>query len=131
MLNRTTIPVIIDAVNINLTLRPYQSFSLDNGVPVYALNAGVEEVLMLEFVFEAGNCYEDQNLVASATNHLLKNGTTNKTAFQINEHFEYYGAYLNRSAHNEIASVTLHCLSKHLSNLLHAIRDIITSSNLP
>ena len=131
MLNRTTTPNIIDAVNINLTLKPYQSFSLDNGVPVYALNAGVEEVLMLEFVFEAGNCYEHQNLVASATNHLLKNGTVAKTAFQINEHFEYYGAYLNRSAHSEMASITLHCLSKHLSVLLPVIREIITTSVFP
>src|SRR6476620_1010829 len=121
MLNRTTTPTIIDAVNINLTLRPYQSFSLENRVPVYALNAGVEEVLMLELVFEAGNCYEDQNLVASATNHLLKNGTTNKTAFQINEHFEYYGAYLNRNCYNEPATITLHCLTRHLDNLLPTV----------
>src|SRR5215210_2743628 len=104
MLNRTQHPNIIDAVDLNLTLTPYESFSLDNGVPVYAVNAGAEEVLMLELVFYAGNSYESQNLVATATNHLLKNGTSKKTAFQISEHFDYYGAYLSRSCHNEIAS---------------------------
>ena len=128
MLNRTTTPNIIDAVDLNLTLKPYESFSLDNGVPVYAVNSGAEDVLMVELVFNAGNCYEQQNLVAAATNHLLKNGTSTKTAFQISEHFDYYGAYLSRSCHNEIASITLHCLSKHLTVLLPVIRQIITDS---
>lgn len=128
MLNRIQHPHIIDAVDLNLTLKPYEKFSLDNGVPVYAVNAGAEEVLMIELVFNAGNFFEDQNLVASATNHLLKNGTSKKTAFQINEHFDYYGAFLSRSCHSEVASITLHCLSKHLSVLLPVIREIITDS---
>jgi zinc protease len=128
MLNRTQHPNIIDAVDLNLTLKPYESFSLDNGVPVYAVNAGAEEVLMIELVFNAGNFFEEQNLIANATNHLLKNGTSKKTAFQISEHFDYYGAYLSRSCHNEYASITLHCLSKHLQVLLPVIREIITDS---
>ncbi|MEO6330785.1 MAG: insulinase family protein, partial [Ginsengibacter sp.] len=128
MLNRTEHPYIIDAVDLNLSLKPYESFSLTNGVPVYAINEGAEEVLMLELVFYAGNSYEGQNLAATATNHLLKNGTSKKTAFQISEHFDYHGAYLSRSCHSEVASITLHCLSKHLSLLLPVIREIITDS---
>ncbi len=128
MLNRTTIPNIKDAVDLNLTLKPYEKFSLANGIPIYAVNAGAEDVLMVEWVFNAGNSFEEQNIVASTTNYLLKNGTIQKTAFQINEHFEYYGAYLNRSCHSETATITLHCLSKHLSVLLPVIREIITES---
>ena len=131
MLNRTTTPNIKDAVDLNLTLKPVEKFYLSNTVPVYAINAGAEDVLMVEWVFNAGNSFEEQNIVASATNYLLKNGTTQKTAFQINEHFEYYGAYLNRSCHSETATITLHCLSKHLSVLLPAVREIITESVFP
>jgi len=131
MLNRTSTPNIIDAVHLNLTLKPYEKFILSNEVPVYAVNAGAEEVLMLELVFKAGNSFEEQNTIAYATNHLLKNGTSKKNAFQINEHFEYYGAYLNRSCHHEYASITLHCLSKHLSVLLPVVREIITDSIFP
>ena len=61
----------------------------------------------------------------------LKNGTSTKTAFQINEHFEYYGSYLNRACHNETATITLHCLSKHLNELLPVIREMITDSIFP
>lgn len=87
-MNRTQAPHIKDAVEFDLKLKPYQSFSLDNGVPVYAVDAGAQEVLQLELVFYAGNWFEQQKSVASATNYLLKNGTTTKTAFQLNEEFE-------------------------------------------
>ena len=88
-------------MEFNLTLKPYKKFSLSNGAPVYYINDGTEEVAMIEMVFNAGNSFENKNLVAAFTNHLLKNGTSKKTALEINEHFEYYGAYLNRSCHNE------------------------------
>ena len=131
MLNRTQFPPIKDAVDFTLTLKPVEKIILKNGAPVYAINAGVEEVMMLEFVFYAGNCYENKNLIASATNSLLKNGTSKKTAFQINDHFEYYGAYLNRTCNNETANITLHCLTKHLNKLLPVIQEILTDSIFP
>ena len=43
MLNRTTAPPITDAVDFNLKLKPYDFFTLDNGVPVYTINAGAQE----------------------------------------------------------------------------------------
>ena len=131
VLNRTVPPHITDAVDFNLSLKPYSTFLLGNGAPVYYINDGTEEVAMIEMVFNAGNAYENKNLVAAATNYLIKNGTSNKTAFEINEHFEYYGAHLNRSCHNETATITLHCLSKHLKELLPVIREIITDSVFP
>jgi zinc protease len=131
MLNRTISPAIKDAVEFNLTLKPYTKFSLSNGAPVYYINDGTEEVALIEMVFNAGNSYENKNLVASTVNYLIKNGTTNKTALEINEHFEYYGAYLNRSCHNETAIITLHCLSKHLKELLPVVKEIITDSVFP
>lgn len=131
MLERKIAPPIKDAVDFELALKPYELHKLSNGVSLYALNMGAEEVMMLEFVFFAGNCYESSNLVAATTNYLLKNGTSSKTAFQVNEHFEYHGAYLNRASQNETATITLHCLSKHLSKLLPVIREIITDSIFP
>ena len=131
MQDRTIQPRIKDAVEFDIKLRPYQYFELKNGIPVYYLNAGSEEVMMVEAVFYAGNDFENQHQVASATNYLLKNGTTNKTAFQLNEHFDYYGAYLNRSCHNETASITLHCLTKYLGELLPVMHELINDSVFP
>ncbi len=130
-INRKQSPPIVDAVNFNLQLKPYQSYTLRNGVPVYAVNAGAEEVIQFEWVFFAGNSQEEQNLVAATTNFLLRNGTTKKTAFQINEHFEYYGAYVNRACYNETATISLHCLNKHVGELLPVVKEMITESTMP
>lgn len=128
MLNRTQAPIIKDAIEFDLQLKPCNNFVLNNGVQVFAIDAGTEAVLQIELVFFAGNSYEQQNLVAAATNHLLKNGTSTKTAFQINEHFDYYGAYCSRACYNETATVVLHTLSKHLPVLLPVVKEMITDA---
>jgi zinc protease len=131
MPDRKIAPTIVDAVNFELQLKPYDKFVLDNGAEVYAINAGAEDVLSLEWVYYAGNWFEDKNIVAATTNFLLRNGTSTRTAFQINEHFEYYGSYLNRACYNETASITLHCLSKHVGELLPVVKELILDSTLP
>ncbi|HEX6192723.1 MAG TPA: pitrilysin family protein [Chitinophagaceae bacterium] len=130
-LERKKAPAIVDAVDFHLQLKQAEKFVLRNGAEVYAVNAGAEEVLSLEWVFFAGNWQEDKNLVAATTNFLLRNGTSKKNAFQINEHFEYYGSYLNRACHNETSTITLHCLSKHINELLPVVRELITDSVMP
>jgi predicted Zn-dependent peptidase len=131
MLDRKITPTIEEAVHFDLQLKNCDRFTLDNKVPVYAMNAGAQDVVMVEWVFDAGNWYDKQPMVAATTNFLIKNGTTTKTAYQINDFFEFHGAYLNRSCYNETASITLHCLSKHLEILLPVVREIIESSIFP
>ena len=131
MINRTAAPKIIDAVDLSLELKGCEKYTLDNGVPVYSVNAGAEDVMMVELVFFAGNCYEEKNLVAATANYLLKNGTATKNAFQINEHFEYYGSYLNRACYNETSAITLHCLNKHIEELLPVIEELVTEAVMP
>lgn len=131
MPDRTVAPPIVDAVNFNLQLQPYQKYILKNGVEVYAINAGTEEVLQVEWVFDAGNWQETKNLQAAMTNHLLKNGTSTKSAYELNEYFDYYGAYLNRNCYAETATITLHCLAKHIKELLPAVKEVIADSTLP
>jgi zinc protease len=131
MINRKVAPPIQDPVAFDLHLKPYDFYTLDNGTPVYAINAGTQEVLQIELVFYAGNWYEQQNVVAATTNFMLKNGTKQRSAFDINEHFEFYGAYLNRRCNSETASLSLHCLSKHVNELLPVIGELLNESIFP
>ena len=128
MLDRTIAPPIKDAVEFELQLKPYEYFTLDNGVPVYTIDAGTQEVLQMELVFYAGNWYEQQKCIASATNYLLKNGTSTKTAFEINEAFDYYGAHCSRACYNETAVISLSTLNKHLDKLLPVVKEMITDA---
>lgn len=128
MLNRTLAPIIKDPIEFDLQLPPCEKWRLKNNIPVYAVNAGERDVIMVEWVFEAGNWFEQKNLIASTTNALLKNGTHDKSAFELSDYFEYYGAYVNRSCYNETATITLHCLTKHLPELLPVIAEMLTGS---
>jgi len=131
MLNRKSAPEITDAVKFQLSLPPHQKISLRNGVDVYLVDMGTVDTLMMNIIFYAGNCFEPGNLVAAATNFMLKNGTRSKTAYQINDFFEYYGAYLNRQAGNETAEITLHCMKKHFAELLPVVSELIADSVFP
>lgn len=128
MLNRTQAPPIVDATEYKLKLKPYELFYLDNGVPVYTIDAGAQDVLQVDMVFYAGNFFEEKVGVAGATNFLLKNGTTTRTAFQLNETFDYFGASCSRACYNETSTITLHTLSKHTDKLLPLINDMLTNS---
>jgi zinc protease len=130
-INRKQPPRIKDAIEFDLKLKPYEKYVLNNGVEVYAIDAGAEEVVLVECVYFAGNWFEEKNLVAATTNFLLKNGTSKKNAFQVNEHFEYYGSYLNRNCYNETATVSLHSLGKYLPELLPVMKEILVDSVFP
>jgi zinc protease len=131
MLNRKSAPEITDAVKFQLNLPPHQKIKLRNGVDVYLVDMGTVDTLMMNVVFYAGNCFETQNLVAAAANFMLKNGTRSKNAYEINEYFEYYGAYLNRQAGHETAEITLHCMKKHFPELLPVVAELIADSTFP
>jgi len=124
-MNRTIAPIIKDAVEFDIKLKPYEKFTLDNGIPVYAVKSEEQETLQLELVFPAGSWYESESLEAAATNYLIKNGTSKHTALEINESIEYYGAYLNRNSYHEHATFTLHCLTKHTEMLLPVFQEVI------
>jgi len=130
-LDRKVAPNIIDPVDLDLALPPCERYELRNGSPVCIVEGGPEEVLLIEWIFYAGNWYEEKSQIAASTNYLIKNGTAKRNAFQINEHFEYYGAYLNVACYNETAVVKLHCLNKHLPELLPIIREILTEPEFP
>jgi zinc protease len=131
MVVRTAAPRIKDPVEFDIKLPPAQRHKLSNGVDVFAVDMGTEDTIMINWVFNAGNAFEEKKAVAAATNQLLKNGTSTRSAFELNEHFEYHGAYLNRSCYNETAEVSVHCLSKHLNVLLPAVADIFSNSVFP
>ncbi len=130
-LDRTIAPNIKDAVDFDIQLKPCQKYTLDNGVEVYAFEGGAQEVMLMELVFFAGNSYETKNWVAPATNYLLKNGTHSKSAFEVNDAFEFYGAYLNRSCYNETATISLHTLTKHFQEVIPVVSELVSDAVFP
>ena len=67
-LNRKIAPPIKDAIDYRLQLKPYTQYKLSNGVEVYYIHAGAQEVMQVEWVFYGGNNFENKKGVAAATN---------------------------------------------------------------
>lgn len=130
-IDRKTAPQVQDAISFQYNLPPINSFKLDNGIPLYWVNAGVQEVVEIDWVFPAGLWYESGNGVARAVATLLNNGTSKRSARDINEALEFYGASLRVRPGNDNATVSLFCLTKHLAALLPIVYEIITDSVFP
>jgi len=129
MTDRKQSPPVLDAVHFHYQLQPLHQESFPNQIPLYWLNAGTQEVVQVEWVFEAGLWQEPQTAVAQATAALLKNGTARHSALEINEAIEFYGASLKVTANNDYTIVTLHTLTRHLPALLPVIREVLTEAS--
>lgn len=131
MINRKQPPRIKDAIEFELKLPPLESFHLTNHIPVYLIRSNEQDTLQVEWVFDAGNWYESSSLLAVAVNALIKNGTEKHSAMEINEMIEFYGAFFSARCEHEFASITLHCLEKHVEKLLPIIYEILTEAAFP
>jgi predicted Zn-dependent peptidase len=70
-------------------------------------------------------------LQAFATNSLLQEGTSNYSAAQLAEKFDYYGAFLQKDYAYDQSSVVLYTLTKHLAAVLPLLREILTDAIFP
>jgi zinc protease len=102
-----------------------KSFTLNNGVPVFYIEAGSEDIVRLEIIFRAGQVRERMPMVASTTNMMLTEGSQNYTAEELNRLLDYYGAFLNLSPEKDLAGVVIFFLGKHTDRILELISEII------
>ena len=107
------------------------SFSLNNGVPVYLIEAGTENIMRLEFTFRAGQVKEYLPLLASTTNMMLSEGSQNYSSEELNRLLDYYGAFLNLTAEKDRAGIVVFFLSKHIEKVLELSREILLRPVFP
>lgn len=122
-MDRTQAPGTIIDTNIPY-IRP-ETLLLENGLKVYLLEGGTEEIVKVELVFYAGSYFQPSPLVAYSTANLLRTGTKNRSSVEINELFDFFGAYFHADAQKDIASFSLITLQKHLESVLDMFQEII------
>ena len=127
MIDRLTPPTAKTVEHVKLATPDYHL--LDNGVELFAMNSGTQEVVRLEFVFDAGTKYQGKKLVASVTNKLITEGALGKSSHEIAEEVDYYGAFLQTDLSKDHGSIVLYCLEKQLNNLLPVVKSIITGAD--
>lgn len=108
-----------------------KSFRLNNGVPVYLIEAGTEDIMRIEFTFRAGQVKEPKPLLASTCSMMLSEGSQNFSSEELNRLLDYYGVFLNQSAEKDSAGIILFFLSKHIEKVLELSREILFRPAFP
>lgn len=129
MVDRKKTPVIQQIRQIEYP-RAEQTM-LKNGLPVYYIHAESQEVVKIEFIFNAGAWQQPGKFIASLTSYMLQEGTVNHTSAQIAGTFDFYGAYIQAGADQNFASVSIICLNKYLPEILKLTEEIIKNPTFP
>ncbi len=128
ILNRTIAPASHPLEIINFPTP--QKHILQNGIEVYCISLGDQEVFKLELIFPSGAIHAQKPGISGLTAQMLKRGTKTLNSLDLNESFDYYGAYWDVNNHLDSASVTIYSLCKHLPNLLPLVIDILQNSKI-
>ncbi|MBI4930824.1 MAG: insulinase family protein [Bacteroidetes bacterium] len=104
---------------------------LKNGIPVYHIKAGTQDLVKIELLFPAGMWHQTYPLVGSAASTMLNEGTSKRSAKEISEMLDYYGAFLHTEITHDFAVVGVHSLNKHLPHVLSVIEELISDSVFP
>lgn len=104
---------------------------LSNAIPVYAINAGSQDLIKIEFLFSAGMFQQQRALQAATVNTMLEEGTSQMSASQIADAVDYYGAFLETSVSQDHASVILYTLNKHVKSTLPIVEQVIKDAIFP
>jgi predicted Zn-dependent peptidase len=128
-MDRTQAPAFKQVEHISLLNA--QQHLLDNGIPLFFIDAGEQDLVRIEFIFDNVAWNAASPLQAFATNSLLQEGTSNYSAAQLAEKFDYYGAFLQKDYAYDQSSVVLYTLTKHLAAVLPLLREILTDAIFP
>ncbi len=129
MINRVQEPSLNPVSKIEL-VKP-RKIKLNNGVEVNMVSAGEQEIVKLELVFKAGEWAHEHAIFATAVNELMDEGTTKRSAFEISQAFDYYGAYLQTECTLDFASVKLYTLTRFASQTFSLLLEVLTEAVFP
>src|SRR5690606_419682 len=129
MINRITAPEFHPIENVNL-IHP-QRATLSNGAELFVFNAGDQELVRIQWVFENAPFQPAQPTLNAALSALMLEGTSRYSSAQIAEKIEFYGAYLFPEYSFDHTSLNLITLNKHLNQLLPFVMEVLNDMTFP
>jgi len=124
-------------MNLDRTQQPYykkiedikipspEKIFLDNGIETHVINAGTQDIVKIDVIFNAGSWYQKKSLIAATVNEMLTEGTTTQSSQQISEKLDYFGAFIHPQPTKDFGNISLYSLKKHLPETIKIFEDII------
>lgn len=129
MLDRKSAPDYVQDTSFDL-IKPQQT-SLPNGVDIFFIHGGSQDVLKIELTFKAGRWFETTWGAAHFTSNLLAKGTKNRSSFEIAQWFDRYGAHLEVNPGLDMVSISLYTLTKNLQPVIGLLQEILQQPVFP
>ena len=108
-----------------------KKYTLDNGIEVYAINAGFQELVKVELLFNNIDFDPNKPLLNSATNRMMAEGTTKYSAQQIADMIDYYGSFYETDENSDFCSIILYSLNKYLKDTLPLVQAVLEGPTFP
>ena len=106
-------------------------FTLANGIEVWVVSAGEQDVFKFELSTKAGAIHSPLAGVAGMTASLMKRGTSRHTAQELHQDFDFFGAFWDVQASLDHGTFTAYGLTKHFNSLLPLVAEMLQEATFP
>lgn len=104
---------------------------LSNGIPVYLVPYGTQEVIELRLLNSCGKSFEPKAAIASLTSQMLLEGTASYSGLEFALALDNYGAILRPGRGLEFGYLDLTTLSKHIRPTLELMFEAACKPSFP
>jgi zinc protease len=127
----TGVPIVGDSPPVSFP--SLQTTTLSNGLKVILAERPAIPIVNFSLQFDAGYAADQLGTpgTASLAMEMMDEGTTHRSALQINDELQSLGARLSTNSNLDMSSVTLSVLTEHLSSALDIYADVIRHPAFP
>lgn len=129
VLDRKSAPGFVKSTSFNL-IAP-EIIRLPNGIDLFFIHGGSQDVIKIELLFDAGKWYDTKWGASYFTSNQLSKGTKHKSSFDIASIFDRYGAHFEAHPGLDTVSLSLYALTKHLSPVVAQLQEILLEPTFP
>ena len=129
MLDRSISPQISSFTDLKFD---YPSFvTLSNGVKLYVLNNGDQDVNRFEVMYRGGLLEETKPLQSFALASMLIHGSEEYLSQDVAEILDYNGSQLSATNHDNFTHISLNSLNKNFNTVLPVLKSILNAPSIP
>ena len=114
-----------------VTLDFPQSEVLQNGVKIYVVNGGDQDVNKIEVIFRGGAFEEDTPLQSTMMSSMLVHGSNTYTSLEVAEKLDFYGSWFGARSFDNHTLISLHSLNRCFPDTLPMLVDLIFNPSFP
>ncbi len=129
MLDRSTAPKLRSFSDLSFDYPDY--ITLSNGVKLYVLNNGDQDVNRFEVIYRGGLFEETKPLQSFALASMLIHGSDKYSSQEVAEILDFNGSQFNAINHDNFTHISLTSLNKNFKEVLPLFKSVLTLPSIP